>query len=217
MEQSGKPYFALKYANHLTARDKTGEAIEVLQKSVDNHPESVESLLALHHAYRQSGRSDEAKLLLQTALSKDCFTQRISVWMALVTQLRESGFKEEALEWADKSMEVFRSSDSEAEAALVRASLLEDLGRTEDARVAFEAGLERPAARKSRAFWLAYVDFELRQNNVTRARTLLQKAKVKLLSDADAQQIWYASIVLELNQKNMKIAQSLMFQASRKF
>lgn len=112
---------------------------------------------------------------------------------------------------------MFRSSDSEAESALLQASLLEELNRTEEARVAFEAGLERPALRKSKAFWLAYFDFEVRNNNLTRARTLLQKARVKLVSEEEAQEIWYASIVLEINQKNIKIAQSLMFQASKRY
>jgi hypothetical protein len=87
--------------------------------------------------------------------------------------------------------------------------LLEDLNQIEQATATYDEALEIMAIRKSRVFWLSYSDFELRQNNVTRARTLLQKARVKIVNEQDSQRIWYESIYLEIKQNNIKIAQAL--------
>jgi len=67
--------------------------------------------------------------------------------------------------------------------------------------------------KKSLSFWISAANFEIKQREYTKARTYLQKARLKLPNDPMAPELWYESINLEILSDNAKIAQNLCSQA----
>ena len=87
----------------------------------------------------------------------------------------------------------------------------------EKVRENFEKALLVPSLRKNPKLWICASDFEVKIKAFTKARTLLQKAKLKITSQELAPEIWFESIQLEIISENTKIAQSLCSQALQKF
>jgi len=73
----------------------------------------------------------------------------------------------------------------------------------------FEKALLLPSLRKNPKLWICASNFEIKKKTYTKARTLLQKAKLKITSQEHAPEIWFESIQLEIVSDNIKIAQSL--------
>ena len=73
----------------------------------------------------------------------------------------------------------------------------------DEARQTYERALQNEAVRRERVVWLEAARFEERQEAFTRARTILQKARAKMPTDA---LIWLATIRLEITCDNEKIA-----------
>lgn len=84
------------------------------------------------------------------------------------------------------------------------------MNKFEDARNCFEKAINFGTVRDERTIWLLAAEFEQRQEAYTRARTILQKARVKF---AQNDQIWHASIKLELSSENQQIAAHLLARA----
>lgn len=80
----------------------------------------------------------------------------------------------------------------------------------EDARNTFEEALKLDEIKSNRQVWLCFADFEANQEAFTRARTILQKARVKMSND---EEIWLASIRLEIRTENINISKNLLSTA----
>ena len=57
--------------------------------------------------------------------------------------------------------------------------MLEELGRVEEARKTYEEALKAEQVKKETAMWLLAAKFEERQEMFTRARTILEKIRIK--------------------------------------
>ena len=70
----------------------------------------------------------------------------------------------------------------------------------------FEMALQVPELKKCSVLWIAAANFEILQAALTKARTILQKARLKISNSED---LWFESINLEIISGNLKIAQTL--------
>mmetsp|Transcript_35814 Transcript_35814/g.47127 ORF Transcript_35814/g.47127 Transcript_35814/m.47127 type:complete len:101 (+) Transcript_35814:1161-1463(+) len=86
---------------------------------------------------------------------------------------------------------------------LIKAQIHEELCQLEEVRSTYDKALQVDTVRSERIIWLEAARFEERQEAFTRARTILQKARAKMPSDA---LIWLASIKLEVTCDNERIA-----------
>lgn len=72
----------------------------------------------------------------------------------------------------------------------------------DEARQTFEEAITIDSLKTSKLIWLNYAHFETRQEAFTRARSILQKARIRMPMDED---IWLASVRLESKSENFKI------------
>ena len=87
---------------------------------------------------------------------------------------------------------------------------MEDLGQIENARAVYEKAMNSATIRDEVTIWLLAAKFEERNEAFTRARTILQKARVKF---GQNEHIWHASIKLEVSIDNQQIANHLLARA----
>lgn len=83
----------------------------------------------------------------------------------------------------------------------------------EDARTTYEEALKIDEIKSNRQVWICFSDFEANQEAFTRARTILQKARVRMVID---EEIWLASIRLEIKTENLTISKNLLSTALQK-
>ena len=95
----------------------------------------------------------------------------------------------------------------------MKAHILQTFGNTEAVRENYESALQVPELRAEPKIWIAASNFEIELQMFTKARTLLQKARIKLQTD----EVWVESINLEILSDNLKIARNLCSQALQKF
>lgn len=84
---------------------------------------------------------------------------------------------------------------------------------TNSARATYDEALRSVDLRKVAQLWICASDFEQLQNANTKARTILQKGRLKI----DSELIWAESIRLEIKEQNTQIAQNLCSQSLQKF
>lgn len=80
---------------------------------------------------------------------------------------------------------------------------------TNSARATYDEALRSVDLRKVAQLWICASDFEQLQNANTKARTILQKGRLKI----DSELIWAESIRLEIKEQNTQIAQNLCSQS----
>ena len=93
---------------------------------------------------------------------------------------------------------------------LIKAQLQESTNLIEEARATYEEALVTEGVKSERQVWLSFADFEARHLALTKARTILQKARIRMPAD---DLIWLASARLEVRSENSKIALNLVSQA----
>ena len=86
---------------------------------------------------------------------------------------------------------------------LIKAQLLEQNNQVERARETYEEAIKHEVVKSQNQVWICYAEFEINQEAFTRARTILQKARVRMPNDHE---IWMASIRLEIRTENIKIS-----------
>ena len=77
----------------------------------------------------------------------------------------------------------------------------------DQARHTYEEALQTEEVKTEKQIWLNYAQFETNQEAFTRARTILQKARIRMPNEQD---IWLASVRLEIQSDNIKIALNLL-------
>lgn len=94
---------------------------------------------------------------------------------------------------------------------LIQAQLIEHLtGNIEEVRAAYDQAISA-CGRSCETVWTESAKYEAeRADAVTRARTVLQKARIKL---PQSQDVWLHSVRLELQSGNDKIAHHLLSRA----
>jgi pre-mRNA-processing factor 6 len=88
--------------------------------------------------------------------------------------------------------------------------LFSQLNRMDEARETYEEALKVDEVKTQRLIWICYADFETNQEAFTRARTILQKARVRMIND---EEVWIASIRLEIRTENINISKNLLSTA----
>lgn len=120
--------------------------------------------------------------------------------MQIVQLQRELGNLPEALKYCKEAIEKFPTFHK---LHLILSQLYVDIGDFNEARAVFDKAFQIDALKGNKLIWLSYAKLESDQENYTRARTILQKARVKMSQDED---IWLASVRLEIKSENLKIA-----------
>lgn len=210
MERSGKTLFVLRYSKHLWKKmEQPEEAYRVLAKKYQEDGGQEAVLLALQKMARELKMFEEAEQLLVAGLEKHPESERVAIQAAQLQ--RQMGRSLKALEHAEAGIAKFPKC---AKLWLIKCHVHQHLHHFEQARDTYDEALQVPEIRKQPLVWLCAADFEREQKTLTRARTLLQKARVKILNEP---QIWVASIELEIHAGNAKIAANLCSQALQKF
>ena len=158
---------------------------------------------------RELQKFEEAEELLTAGLEKHPESERVAIQAAQLQRQIDRPLK--ALELAEAGIQKFPKC---AKLWLIKCHVLEHLHNFEQVRDTYDQALQVPEIRKQPLVWLCAADFERQQKTLTRARTLLQKARAKILNDPE---IWVASIDLEIQAGNSKIAANLCSQALQKF
>jgi len=139
---------------------------------------------------------------------------RDKIMMQEVQVLRQMGRHEEALKRAAEAVNIFSTNHK---LWLIKSQIQEQLGDVEGVRLTFEDALMVPEMRKCALVWINAADFEIRQQYYTKARTLLQKARIKIADAKSCVDIWFHSIRLEVLSDNVQIARNLCSQALQKY
>lgn len=87
------------------------------------------------------------------------------------------------------------------------------MAMVEEARKTYDEAIQVEGVKGEKNVWIDYARFETQQEMYTRARTILQKARIRMSTDED---IWIASIRLEILSENHKISLNLLSQALQK-
>lgn len=88
-------YEGVNYAAQLLIKDDFGEAVEVLERVLDEDPEVPQAQLLLVSAYRKTGETAKAKSILDRYLKKDAGNPRALIAMAEI--LSEEGRDEDVI------------------------------------------------------------------------------------------------------------------------
>lgn len=195
--------FFLMYAKHLWKQENDiDSAIKVLQDGLHNLEDEEELYLALVKLYKEKRQYDEARKLLNKGRQK-CDSNRI--WMQSVQLEREVGNIDHAKNILETAIEKYPTFHK---LYLISATLKTDEEDYEGARKVYEDGVK--ACKPNPHMWICYARMEQALEKYTKARTLLQKGRIKLPKN---DLLWLETIWLEIRADNMKAAIQLCSKA----
>ncbi len=165
--------------NHVHARASLGniafvrgnyaEAQRIYEQVLKSEPDYLPSILTLAKMHASAHRSDEAAALYERAVTVD--PANVDAWMSLAWQRLEKGNHAEALAILDRA-KTHVARDPRIQGA--RGDVLLGLGRIEEARAAYQAGVQLEVRYPSG--WYRLGNKELRQGDPAKAAELLRRA-----------------------------------------
>ena len=173
--------YVLQLCDHLVkAINQPDKALQVLRGQFELKHDNEELLLALTKLLRGMDKLSEAEDLLQRAIDGGYGSnlQTEQVYVQAIELKRAQGQSKQAMDLVATAV---RKYPKFARFWLLQAELLGD--DVVKVRETFESALQINELRCQAVIWIAYAQFEASQGEFAKARTQLQKAKLKMPND----------------------------------
>ncbi|MGH9664837.1 MAG: tetratricopeptide repeat protein, partial [Bryobacteraceae bacterium] len=176
----------------LLALDRSGEAIPALEKAVKLAPADRMALRALGHAYQRESAFFKGLPVLKSLVASD--PKDAESWFYLGALYYDNNDYLPALAALSSALEL---QPSNAGAAVFKAGVLAQLGRTQEAGDLYRTLANRPPTASSPELWLGYAQFLFENEQGKPALEAVNRA-IALLPGSAKLHFWKARILMSL-------------------